>query len=309
MPVDVINQASTVTAVSGESVQFVVASTNANDAGSAAGVVVYARLANRRVANSTRTHVGNANDTSFVWGTGTALTTLKEVDWKQFELEIHQGLSRATRLANLASSFANGEYVIDHRTGLIVGKKATTGTGDTASYGYFSTALGSITVDSEFPTAAALSDNFANPTTTVVGAMGMGWDGTAWDRMPGTAADGWLVNLGANNDVTANPGTNKSSSAEEAANQIKASAGTLYGISMTNENAATRYLQLHDSASAASEGAVPWIGVPVETGKAVSIDYGLKGRGFTNGLYACASSTQNTKTLAGTDHVFDAQYA
>lgn len=60
---------------------------------------------------------------------------------------------------------------------------------------------GDVTVDSEFPAAAAASDNFANPTTTSVMAMNMGWDGSAWDRLPGTAADGLLVNLGANNDV------------------------------------------------------------------------------------------------------------
>ena len=57
-------------------------------------------------------------------------------------------------------------------------------------------------VDTELPTAAALADNAANPTAPAVGAFGMVWDGTTWDRQPGTAADGALVNLGANNDVT-----------------------------------------------------------------------------------------------------------
>lgn len=58
------------------------------------------------------------------------------------------------------------------------------------------------TVDTELPSAAALTDNFANPTAPAVGAFVMVWDGTTWDRAPGTAADGLLVNLGANNDVT-----------------------------------------------------------------------------------------------------------
>ena len=60
----------------------------------------------------------------------------------------------------------------------------------------------SITVDTELGAAAALTDNFANPTVPGVGAFGMAWDGATWDRIPGTAADGLLVNLGANNDVT-----------------------------------------------------------------------------------------------------------
>lgn len=41
---------------------------------------------------------------------------------------------------------------------------------------------GSIAID-EFPTAAALSDTFANPTTTSVGAMGMVYNGSTWTRL------------------------------------------------------------------------------------------------------------------------------
>lgn len=61
---------------------------------------------------------------------------------------------------------------------------------------------GTVTVDSELPAAAALADNAANPTAPAVGAFNMVYDGAAWDRAPGTTADGLLVNLGANNDVT-----------------------------------------------------------------------------------------------------------
>jgi hypothetical protein len=61
---------------------------------------------------------------------------------------------------------------------------------------------GAVTADTELPTAAALADNAANPTTPTVGAAGLLYDGSTWDRAPGTAADGALVNLGSNNDVT-----------------------------------------------------------------------------------------------------------
>lgn len=57
-------------------------------------------------------------------------------------------------------------------------------------------------VDTELPAAAALTDNFANPTAPGVGAFGMLWDGATWDRQAGNSADGTLVNLGANNDVS-----------------------------------------------------------------------------------------------------------
>lgn len=55
----------------------------------------------------------------------------------------------------------------------------------------------------ELPAAAALTDNFTNPTTSQIGSFNMVWDGATWDRAPGSAADGLLVNLGSNNDVAA----------------------------------------------------------------------------------------------------------
>jgi hypothetical protein len=45
------------------------------------------------------------------------------------------------------------------------------------------TITGTVTVDTELPAAAALSDAFANPTTSTVGAMGMIWNGATWDRV------------------------------------------------------------------------------------------------------------------------------
>ena len=57
-------------------------------------------------------------------------------------------------------------------------------------------------VDTELPAAVALADNTANPTVPAVGAFGMVFDGTTWDRMLGDQTDGVLVNLGTNNDVT-----------------------------------------------------------------------------------------------------------
>jgi len=57
-------------------------------------------------------------------------------------------------------------------------------------------------VDTELPAAVALAENAANPTVPAVGAFQMVFDGVTWDRAAGTSADGALVNLGANNDVT-----------------------------------------------------------------------------------------------------------
>lgn len=48
-------------------------------------------------------------------------------------------------------------------------------------------------VDTELPTAAALADNASNPTAPAVGAFGMVWDGSTWDRQPGNSAGGTFV--------------------------------------------------------------------------------------------------------------------
>lgn len=50
-----------------------------------------------------------------------------------------------------------------------------------------------VTVDSELPAAAALATDMANPTAPAVGAFNMVYDGSTWDRMPGTSALGVQV--------------------------------------------------------------------------------------------------------------------
>jgi hypothetical protein len=205
MPVDIVADATTTTDVSGETIQLIVASTGVNDAGSAAGTVVYAVTSYGGILDSSKVGIGSSQDSSFAFVTGAILTTevnFPSAVWEKYALD-----SRADKMATVGTLLSNGEYVVDYRTGLIIGKKATTGTSDTANYGYRSTAVatvvaGTVTVDSEFPAAAAITDNFANPSTTSVMAMTMGWDGAAWDRISGDATNGLLVNLGTNNDVT-----------------------------------------------------------------------------------------------------------
>lgn len=57
------------------------------------------------------------------------------------------------------------------------------------------------------PVGAALADDTANPTVYLHGSCVLWYDGTTWDRARGTSADGLLVNLGTNNDVTVTSGT------------------------------------------------------------------------------------------------------
>lgn len=58
-----------------------------------------------------------------------------------------------------------------------------------------------VTVDSEFPPAVTITDNFGNPDTTSVMSMLMGWDGTYWDRVTiggGTEATALRVTIASN---------------------------------------------------------------------------------------------------------------
>ena len=125
------------------------------------------------------------NESSFAWVTGTVLTE---------EIEYKDGVDEATQLLALSA----GQYAINYQTGRIIYRKATTGTSDTCNYSVLKpyqtvTGVGTFTVDTELAAAAALADNAANPTTALLGACGMVWDGSAWDRMPGTSAAGVSV--------------------------------------------------------------------------------------------------------------------
>jgi len=92
----------------------------------------------------------------------------------------------------------------------------------------------SITVDSEFPAAVAITDDFANPTTTSVMGMTMVWDGSKWDRAIGDSTNGLTVNLGSNNDVTvtgtvtANLGTTDNGVLDDISTSVQLTDDTVY---------------------------------------------------------------------------------
>ena len=88
-----------------------------------------------------------------------------------------------------------------------------------ASEATLGTRLADATFTGRFAAAFLSADAIANLTTTAVHGFGYMYNGATWDRIRGTIADGLLVNLGANNDVTvtgtvtANAGTNLNTSA------------------------------------------------------------------------------------------------
>lgn len=134
---------------------------------------------------------------------------------------------------------------------------------------------GTVTVDSELPTAAALADNASNPTVPAVGAFGMVWDGSTWDRQAGTSADGTLVNLGTNNDVTLNgAGTATLANINDAATSatLQASNVNRKAWSCFNDSTQRLYIKFGATASTTSfnvrvePGALYEMPLPVYTG-------------------------------------------
>jgi len=57
------------------------------------------------------------------------------------------------------------------------------------------------TFSGKFPSAAALADNLSNPSTTIIGAANLGWDGTYWRRLAADSSSRLKVNA----EVVANP--------------------------------------------------------------------------------------------------------
>ncbi|MCW0193402.1 MAG: hypothetical protein OJJ55_19145 [Rhodococcus sp.] len=199
-----------------------------------------------------------------------------------------------------------------------------------------------VTVDSELPAAAALGDNTANPTAPAVGAFELLWDGTTWDRAPGTSADGALVNLGANNDVTVTSGTItlgagsaavgklaansgvdigdvdvtsiaaganaignvgviprtsggytifRSIDLDETEEEIKASAGQVFGWYIFNAAASTRYVKFYNAtaASVTVGTTTPVLTIPIPAGAAANV-FSETGIAFGTAISAAATT-------------------
>lgn len=149
--------------------------------------------------------------------TGAIATSAASIDGKITECNTGAVVVSSSALPSGAATSAKQDTQTTHLATLAGAVDGTEVQVDIVS-GSVTIASGSVTADTELPAAAALADNTANPTVPGVGAFGHVYDGSTWDRMPGTSADGVLVNLGSNNDVTvtgsvtANAGTNLNTS-------------------------------------------------------------------------------------------------
>lgn len=109
------------------------------------------------------------------------------------------------------------------------------------------TVAGSLTVDSEFPAAAALGDTTSNPTTTTVGAFALVWNGATWDRLPGTAAGGVKTK-----ELRAATPTSATVAASASNVTVLASNANRLGATVFNDSSSIVYLKLGATATSSS---------------------------------------------------------
>lgn len=137
MPVNDVTASTNIVPVNNETVNgttnaFIVGATGSADVGSAAGTAVIWYFDKAPVYNSGGFQVGNNQDTSFSFGTGTVLTTEIAFDYRKYYKYLDD--SQANMVAALTTNFTNGQFAINYEEGFGIGLKATTGTTDTYSY-------------------------------------------------------------------------------------------------------------------------------------------------------------------------------
>lgn len=144
LPTDRVDDASTVTAVSGETLAwyYVNSAAWASATGQAAGTIVTGKLAFSGVLNSMKSAVGTYNDTSLSFAAATRAATKVSIPEDVLSQMVFM---TPTEQSATAAKFLTtaGYYAIDHRRGQIWLKSKDTVANDSVSYSYMAPVAGS----------------------------------------------------------------------------------------------------------------------------------------------------------------------
>lgn len=144
MPVDRVDDASSVTAVSGETLTWFYLNSTAwaSATGQAAGTLVWGKLTFDGILNSNKATVGSYNNTSLSLAAATRFDSLKSVPETVFNnIQFLSPTDQAAEMGKYLTT--NGEYAIDHRRGQVWGLALDTVADDSASYSYKAPVAGS----------------------------------------------------------------------------------------------------------------------------------------------------------------------
>lgn len=100
---------------------------------------------------------------------------------------------------------------------------------------------------------------------------------------------------------------NYSSAAAETRCRPKVGASYLFGFTVTNSNAAARFIQVFDLDTFPANGAVPTVSVSCAATADKEMLW-IPPRRMDRGIVICSSTTQLTLTLGAAEFLFDVQY-
>jgi len=133
-----------------------------------------------------------------------------------------------------------------------------------------------------------------------------------WTVQPGNTANttAWKVDNSAVTQPISAAASSLAQSTVLATNLVvKASAGTLYGITITNSRTSSQFFQIHNTTSLPADTAVPVFTIYMAATTSVALDFGLRGMPLSTGITVCNSTTLATKTVGAADCWFSALYA
>lgn len=145
------------------------------------------------------------------------------------------------------------------------------------------------------------------------------------DPLPVTVADGLGPRVKANstsitqatddafalrpNAVSTTAPSRYASQAAEASKLIVNGPGVIYGLAGYNAKGSAQFIQILDAANAVpADAAIPVFAMTAATVANFSVDFGVHGMPFTQGLVVCNSSTVATKTIGSADCQFYVRY-
>lgn len=336
MPVDDKGSSSSITSVTGETVQLYYnnAGTLTADAGQVAGVVVVGQLAYDNVKSILGSMEAIKADTSLTF-TSTALTT--EVFFPFPDFESLDETSIFNKMAAIGANLSNGQYVVDYSSGTIYGKKTTTASTLTSTaYKYKSSATsssgGGTAVTSVVPGTGATNLGKAEDAAHTSGDVGVAILAKRTDTAASSSAtDGDYVTVNSDSlghlwnregyvdqavdntnavfAVATRPLANSTYSlttfsdwGSKTTLNVKATPGSVYSLYAYNRNEDARFEQLHNTATTPSASAVPVFSflVGASADKLIGSDFfGPNGYNFSTGIAFAYSSAFGIYT-AGT---------